>query len=88
MKTALITGASSGFGKAIAQSLDAAGYQLIVLARRRQRLEELAESLSNPAHIIVSDLTDRDAIEQAMSSLPDGFKEIDLLVNNAGLALG
>lgn len=88
MNTALITGASSGFGKAIAQSLDAAGYQLIILARRRRRLEELAESLSKPAHIIASDITDRDAIKQAMSSLPDSFKEIDVLVNNAGLALG
>ena len=87
-KTALVTGASAGLGKAIAKELSQSGYQLILVARRLERLQALQQTLSTPSHIIAADLSDHDAIESALRDLPMGFKSIDLLVNNAGLALG
>lgn len=89
-KTIMITGASAGFGEACARLFATEGNRLILTARRKQRLEELQAELANKAnvHIVQLDVRQREAIEDAVSSLPEGFKEVDVLVNNAGLALG
>lgn len=87
-KTALITGASAGIGRATAHRLSEAGYQLILVARRLKKLESLAKSLATDCHIIECDVNNYEKIEAELGSLPDAFKEIDLLINNAGLALG
>ncbi|MES2208068.1 MAG: SDR family NAD(P)-dependent oxidoreductase [Pseudomonadota bacterium] len=89
-KVALITGASSGFGQAIAQRLAQSGYKLILLARRLDRLEALAKAVApyTVCHVITADLRNHGALKQALSTLPAHFQNIDVLVNNAGLALG
>lgn len=86
-KTALITGASAGFGKAIAQALAKEGCRLIITGRREEKLQELQKSLSVPCHILAFDVRDRAAMKAALDSLPKDFQAIDILVNNAGLAL-
>jgi 3-hydroxy acid dehydrogenase/malonic semialdehyde reductase len=83
-----ITGASSGFGAAIARRFAQDGHALILAARRMDRLRALAASLKAPTHLIELDVRDNAAIEQAVASLPTDFSAVDLLVNNAGLALG
>ncbi|WP_107797526.1 SDR family NAD(P)-dependent oxidoreductase [Campylobacter concisus] len=86
-KTAFVTGATSGFGEAIARRLSQEGYKIVALARREDRLKKLASELSD-THIIVADIRDKKAVFDAVDSLPDKFKDIEVLVNNAGLALG
>ncbi|RWU02226.1 SDR family oxidoreductase [Pseudodesulfovibrio sp. S3] len=88
-KTVLITGATAGFGKAMAQRYANEGWNLILTGRRAERLEELKTGLA-PAkvHTLCFDVRDRQACQQAVDSLPAEFKGIDVLVNNAGLALG
>jgi len=88
MKTVLITGASAGFGHAIAERFLNEGAQAIVCARRLDRLEALSARFPHQVLALALDVTDRAAIEAALSSLPVGFGEVDVLVNNAGLALG
>jgi len=92
MKTALITGATSGFGKAIAFRLASFGYKLILTGRRTERLEELTKSLQSQFKIDVLplcfDVRNNDACTKAIESIPENFKSIDLLINNAGLAAG
>ncbi|WP_169755144.1 SDR family NAD(P)-dependent oxidoreductase [Campylobacter curvus] len=85
--TAFITGATSGFGDAIARRLSLDGYKIIVLGRRKERLEKLAGELGN-THIIAADIRDKKAVFDAVKNLPENFKDIEVLVNNAGLALG
>lgn len=89
-RTVLITGASSGFGKACAERFAAAGDRLILLARRRERLEELAARLKKSCEILLLnlDITDAGALNKAINSLQHPFDEPDILINNAGLALG
>lgn len=89
-KTIMITGASSGFGEACARLFATEGNRLILTARRKQRLEELQAELANKTkvHIVQLDVRQREAVEDVVSSLPIGFREVDVLVNNAGLALG
>ncbi len=84
---ALITGASSGFGAAIARRFAADGARLILAGRREARLAALADELGR-SHVLVLDVRDRAAVESAIAGLPADFAAIDLLVNNAGLALG
>ena len=86
-KTAFITGATSGFGEAIARRLSKEGYKIVALARREDRLKKLATELSD-THIIVADIRDKEAVFKAVDSLPENFKDIEVLVNNAGMALG
>ncbi len=86
-KTAFVTGATSGFGEAIARRLSKEGYKIVALARREDRLKKLASELGD-THIIVADIRDKEAVFDAVDSLPDKFKDIEVLVNNAGLALG
>ncbi|NIN36698.1 MAG: SDR family NAD(P)-dependent oxidoreductase [Gammaproteobacteria bacterium] len=89
-KTIMITGASAGFGEACARLFATEGNRLILTARRKQRLEKLQAELAGKAniHIVQLDVRQREAVEDVVSSLPEDFKEIDVLVNNAGLALG
>lgn len=85
----LITGASAGFGAAIARVLVPLGHKVIATGRRADRLEELAQELGRDRVLpLVFDVTDRDAVETALAGLPADWAEIDVLVNNAGLALG
>ncbi len=83
-----ITGASSGFGAAIARRLAASGHRLVLAARRMDRLRELAAELPVPSHLVELDVRDNAAVAAAVAALPAEFAEVDLLVNNAGLALG
>ncbi|SHI80543.1 NADP-dependent 3-hydroxy acid dehydrogenase YdfG [Hymenobacter daecheongensis DSM 21074] len=88
-RTAFVSGASSGIGRATAVALAASGFQLVITGRRRERLEALAQQLApTPVHILTFDVRDRAAVEAAVNSLPAGFQSIDVLVNNAGGAHG
>ena len=87
-KTALITGASVGLGRATAIALAELGYQLILVARREEKLNELAQQLAVGCHIIACDVTDQEALKAKLDAIPTEFSKIDVLVNNAGLALG
>ncbi|MBW3129306.1 SDR family NAD(P)-dependent oxidoreductase [Hymenobacter profundi] len=89
MKTALITGASSGIGRATAVALAESGFRLVLTGRRREKLEELAQQLAPaPTHLLTFDVRNRAATEAAIGSLPTEFQEIDVLINNAGNAHG
>ena len=87
-KTVLVTGASSGFGAAIARRLASHGHRVIALARRAERLAELVAQY--PQHILPLpvDVQSRSAVERILPDLPAEFSEVDVLINNAGLALG
>ena len=85
---AFVTGATSGFGRAIAERLAGDGARVVVCGRREDRLLELARSIGERAHPVVLDVRDRAAIGAAVANLPAAFAEVDVLVNNAGLALG
>jgi len=88
-KTALVTGASVGIGRATAVALAGAGYDLVLLARRNDKLQEVAAELSRvKTHLMVCDINDHDLLTKQLTELPEHFQNIDLLVNNAGLALG
>ena len=86
--TLLVTGASSGFGRAIALRFVRDGHRVIAAARRRDRLEQLHAELGEALLPLSLDVTDAAAVAALPESLPDGWREIDVLVNNAGLALG
>ncbi|KAA9339641.1 SDR family NAD(P)-dependent oxidoreductase [Hymenobacter busanensis] len=89
MRIAFITGASSGIGRATAVALAQAGFKLVITGRRRERLEELARQLAGtPAHILTFDVRDRAAVDAAVASLPEEFRAVNVLVNNAGNAHG
>jgi serine 3-dehydrogenase len=89
-KTALITGATSGFGAATARRFVEEGWKVILTGRRKERLDAMVTELggADVAHALCFDIQDVDAIQKAVDSLPPAFAEVDLLVNNAGLALG
>jgi 3-hydroxy acid dehydrogenase/malonic semialdehyde reductase len=88
--TVFITGASAGFGAAIARRFAKDGARLVVTARRLDKLQALQAELGGPgrAHAVALDVTDRAAVERVFASLPKDFAAIDVLVNNAGLARG
>jgi 3-hydroxy acid dehydrogenase / malonic semialdehyde reductase len=85
-----ITGASAGFGAAIARRFVADGASVVLASRRLDRLEALARELGGPsrAHAVQLDVRDRAAVERVVAGLPEAFAAVDVLVNNAGLALG
>lgn len=87
---AFITGATSGFGAACARQFAAHGWRLIVCGRRQDRLEALRTELAAtvPVHAVALDMRDEAAVNAAVAALPTEFAAVDLLVNNAGLALG
>ena len=87
-RTALVTGATAGFGTAICRTLIKNGYRVIGTGRRVARLEQLQQELGENFHFLAFDISDRQATEDAFHSLPASWQSIDLLVNNAGLALG
>ncbi|MBC6990220.1 SDR family NAD(P)-dependent oxidoreductase [Hymenobacter sp. BT491] len=88
-KTAFITGASSGIGRATAIALAQSGFQLVVTGRRRERLEELAQQVApTPVHILTFDVCDRAATEAAVAGLPADFQDVAVLINSAGGAHG
>ncbi|MFM9860966.1 SDR family NAD(P)-dependent oxidoreductase [Pseudoxanthobacter sp. M-2] len=89
-KTALITGATSGFGEATAKKFVANGWKVIVTGRRADRLATLVETLGGPtkAHGASFDIRDEAAMNTALDAVPEDFRGVDLLINNAGLALG
>ena len=91
-KIVLITGATSGFGKACAEKFAAHGYDLILNGRRIERLQQLCASLENKYNIAVLtlpfDVREEKSVFEAIISLPEAWKKIDVLINNAGLALG
>ena len=96
-KIVLITGASSGFGESCAQRYAKQGCKLILVARRLDKLQQLAKGLllesgeAFPASDVICravDVTDAESIDRCINELPDTFSAVDILINNAGLALG
>jgi 3-hydroxy acid dehydrogenase/malonic semialdehyde reductase len=83
-----VTGASSGFGAAVARRFAASGARVVAAARRASRLTDLAAELGSEVLPVTLDVRDRDAVAAVVAGLPAEFAEIDVLVNNAGLALG
>ena len=89
MRTALVTGATAGIGRACVDMLVAAGWRVIATGRRRERLDAVVKQHGpDKVHPAAFDICDEAARDAALGSLPDAFSQIDLLVNNAGLALG
>ncbi len=86
----MITGATSGFGEACARLFSKKGWKLILTGRRQGRLERLQKELGgiDKVHCCCFDVSDRQAVEDAFQFLPETFSNIDVLLNNAGLALG
>lgn len=89
-KTALITGASSGIGKATAIEFSEAGINLIICGRRKEVLDELKNDLQKKVkvHVLSFDVRSKEEVKNALESLPEDFKKIDILINNAGNAHG
>ncbi|MAI41989.1 MAG: NAD(P)-dependent oxidoreductase [Gammaproteobacteria bacterium] len=90
MGSILITGASSGFGQASARRFAAAGRRLVLAARRMDRINNLVEELSDKTDClgIELDVRDRKAVSTLVTTLPEPFSDVEVLINNAGLALG
>ena len=88
MPTALITGATAGIGEAAARAFVAAGWKVIGPGRRADRLAALQAELGDALHTLEFDIRDEAARDAALDDLPEEFRRIDLLINNAGLALG
>lgn len=86
--TILVTGASAGFGKAICRALVNAGFSVIGAARRLDKLDALKAELGEQFYPLQMDVSDTTKVDAALATLPSEWAEIDLLVNNAGLALG
>lgn len=84
----LITGATAGFGAEMARKFVKNGHFVIATGRRQDKLDELAAELGSQLLPLVMDVTSKDSIREALASLPEQSKEIDVLINNAGLALG
>ncbi len=91
-KIVFITGATSGFGKACAYTFASHGYDLIINGRRADRLQHMADEIENRYNVAVLqlpfDVRDQDAVFGGIESMPEEWKKIDVLVNNAGLAVG
>ena len=88
--TALITGASSGIGKATAELFAKNNIRLVLCGRRKERLLDLKQTLSNTTdvHVLDFDVSDKEGVFEAITSLPNAFASIDILINNAGNAHG
>ncbi len=84
-----ITGATSGFGRAAARRFAAAGWSLVLTGRRAERLQALQAELAAlvPVHSVVLDVRDAQAVQQVVAELPEAFRAVRCLLNNAGLAL-
>lgn len=86
--TVLVTGATAGFGRAVARRFVADGHRVIATGRRAERLEALRQELGAALMPFPLDVTDAAAAAGLPASLPEGWREVDVLVNNAGLAIG
>lgn len=87
-QTVLITGATSGFGKAMAKRFVKEGWNVVGTGRRQERLDELKNELGDAFYSICFDIRDKQAVMDAVDALPESHKDVDVLVNNAGLSLG
>ena len=91
-RIALITGVTSGIGRASARRMAEEGFRLILAGRRKERLTELAEELKSTSgtecYLLEMDVRDRGSVKMSLSLLPEHWKSIDVLINNAGLAAG
>lgn len=87
-KTILITGASSGFGKATAELLAKEGYKLILVSRREELLQEIKKELQTDTFVAALDVRDKNQVKEFFNTLPSEYKDIDVLINCAGLAVG
>lgn len=83
-----VTGATAGFGEAITRKFVSAGHRVIISGRRQERLDALQAELGAAVYPLRLDVRDKNAIAQALASLPADWRDVDVLVNNAGLALG
>lgn len=88
MMIILVTGATAGFGESITRHFVSNGHRVIATGRRQERLDTLQQELGDSVLTLALDVRSRPAIEQALAELPAQWREIDVLVNNAGLALG
>ncbi|MEW4449644.1 SDR family NAD(P)-dependent oxidoreductase [Qipengyuania sp. JC766] len=89
MKTAFVTGATAGIGEATVRTLVQAGWRCVATGRRKERLDALVDELgTDKVHPAQFDVRDEAAMDAAIDALPDEFAQVDLLVNNAGLAQG
>lgn len=92
MNTALITGATSGIGEACAHLFAQQGYRLVLVARRESKLAEIAKHFTNKYAVeiktLVADVRDKAVLSEVLDTLPADWKQIDVLINNAGLSLG
>lgn len=88
-KIVFITGATSGFGRAAARRFAADGWSLVLTGRRLERLQALHDELAAqvPVHVAALDVRDAEAVRQVVAALPEGFRQVRALINNAGLAL-
>ncbi|MCZ7659144.1 MAG: SDR family NAD(P)-dependent oxidoreductase [Xanthobacteraceae bacterium] len=86
--TVFVTGATSGFGTAIARRFAEAGSRVIATGRRQDRLDDLKKEIGDRCHIIRLDVRDREAVDAAVAALPEAFRAVNVAVANAGLALG
>ncbi|TPG59271.1 bifunctional NADP-dependent 3-hydroxy acid dehydrogenase/3-hydroxypropionate dehydrogenase YdfG [Ewingella americana] len=83
-----VTGATAGFGAEIARKFVKSGHKVIASGRRKERLDTLKTELGDALYVVQLDVTNRASIEEAIAALPAEWRNIDVLVNNAGLALG
>ncbi len=83
-----ITGATAGFGAAMARTFVQHGHQVIISGRRADRLQDLTDELGQAALPLIIDVSDKQSINDALAGLPEDWRDIDVLINNAGLALG
>jgi len=92
MKTALITGATSGIGEACAHLFAQQGYRMILVARKQDKLDKIAEHFTDKYAVeiktLLADVRDKAAVAAVLDGLPEDWKEVDVLINNAGLSLG
>jgi len=92
IKTALITGATSGIGEACAHLFAQQGYRLVLVARRENKLNEIARHFADKYAVevktLIADVRDKVAVTEVLEGLPEDWKKIDVLINNAGLSLG
>ncbi|MDQ3229317.1 MAG: SDR family NAD(P)-dependent oxidoreductase, partial [Pseudomonadota bacterium] len=87
-KTVLITGATSGFGAAAVKCFAGAGWRVVATGRRAERLQVLSDRHGDRIHVAAFDIRDEAAMQTALDAIPHPFRDIDVLLNNAGLALG
>lgn len=84
----LITGATAGFGAEMARTFVKSGYQVIITGRREDRLKALCDELGENCLPMKMDMTSRSSVEDALAELPQSWRQVEVLINNAGLALG